>query len=201
MSTPEKKPKAQLLGLFVIALLIFTVVAGIYLSRAPMLSSNAATQQGAYYVPPGGSTAAIAPAPETSVSVPSVPAPETAAPVVPKESIPHNYVLEDDGQYGYERPVSDTDAQAGTVQNPLVMMRYLGEKNGAFTASMPIPGGSARISCKLPCDFIKIQGIYEGHVTATEIMPAAGTLGESVMSDAIAGNLKVYVKPQSHTRD
>lgn len=121
------------------------------------------------------------------------PEPEAVADTAPPV-MHHNYVLEDNGEYGYQRPVSDADAQAGTVQNTLVMMRYLGEKNGVFTASMPIPGGAARISCKLPCEFIKLQGIYAGEVVSTSILPAAGTIGEAVLDDAIDGDLQVYGK-------
>lgn len=129
-------------------------------------------------------------APTTQEATPVAPVPEVADNSAPPV-IPHIYVLEDGGKYGYARPLSPADEQAGVGQHSLVMVRYLGEKSGTYTASMDVDGSVGRISCKLPCEFIKIQAIYDGQVIATQIMPAAGTLAQDVMMDAVLGYLKV----------
>ncbi len=109
---------------------------------------------------------------------------------------PHNYAYEDDGEYGYQRAISESDAQSGKAQNSLMMIRYMGEKRGVFTVESVQQNLIARLSCKLPCKFLKIQTVAAGQLINTQIMPADGTLGEFIMKDAISGNLKVYAKPQ-----
>ena len=130
----------------------------------------------------------------------AAPAPTPEAADVPPAPT-HNYVIEDGGEYGYAHPVSANEAANGVAQNSLVMVRYLGEKNGVYTVASAAGYSEARMSCKLPCDFIKIEVLIGGQVASKEIMPAAGTAALDMMADAITGQLKVYVKPRNHRQD
>ena len=129
----------------------------------------------------------------------AAPAPTPEAADVPPAPT-HNYVIEDGGEYGYAHPVSANEAANGVAQNSLLMIRYLGEKDGTYTVASYIGGAEARASCKLPCPAIKLESLINGHLVAKEFMPAGGTLISDALSDAITGQLKVYVKPRNHNQ-
>ena len=112
----------------------------------------------------------------------------------------HNYVMEDGGEYGYQQEVSKNDADSGRAQSPLMMMRYLGEKNGTYTVAQHSGGMVSHASCKMPCGFIKIETFIGSQVISHEIVPADGTIALDMLGDAITGQLKVYVKHQSHSQ-
>lgn len=128
----------------------------------------------------------IFPAPTNTTSA------ETNAPA---EMPPDHYYVyaEKDGTYGYTRPLSQEDINSGTAENELVLIRYLGEQNGIYKAITTNPDGSeGLISCSKPCQFITVQTIDNGQVINKEVIPAADTLGQAIMTDAINGKLKVY---------
>ena len=134
-----------------------------------------------------------------------VPTPEAAtqpiATVVTPPNYPPSYTIEDDGEYGYQGEVSKNAADSGTAQVPLIMMRYLGEKDGTYTVAEYDGSVKVATSCKRPCEFMKVVTSVNGQFISKSILPTDGTLGYAVLADAINGYLKVYVKPRNHSQD
>src|ERR1700761_9104425 len=56
----------------------------------------------------------------------------TPEPVAPPPPPTHNYSMAENGTYGYEPALSEEDVRNGTAAKPLIMMRYVGNKNGTF---------------------------------------------------------------------
>ena len=117
------------------------------------------------------------------------PAPEPPRPPIPT----HNYVIEEDGLYGYQPVVSDADRTNGVAQKPLVMVKYLGQRNGTYRAEVQIqPGMMTIVSCKDPCEYFKVTPYAYGESGDPQTMKAEGTLGGGILEDAIAGELKPF---------
>lgn len=105
----------------------------------------------------------------------------------------HKYAVEDDGEYGYERALSENDRAAGQSATSLMMFRYLGEKNGTYTVSSKNGPSSMIASCKNPCEFIKLQTIYAGQVVQSETIKSSGSaVIDAVLLDARNGQLVKY---------
>lgn len=106
----------------------------------------------------------------------------------------HNYVyVGDDGQYGYQQELSSNDQQAGVAQKPLVMVRYLGEKNGSYRAIADMGGGATvLVTCKEPCAYMEVLTYSYGTPVDKSVIPTSGTLGGGILADAMAGRLQVY---------
>lgn len=102
-----------------------------------------------------------------------------------------NYSMEEKGQYGYERGLSDDDKKAGIKTKSLYMVRYLGESNG--THSIQVVEGNLRqiTTCKEPCEFVKTRVFYSGTEVKSETIRAAeGSIIWAIMQDAQNGHLK-----------
>lgn len=115
---------------------------------------------------------------------------------VPPAKPSHFYSMEEDGEYGYEPGLSENDEKEGTKVKALIMVRYLGNSNDAYT--IQVSDGSFRqvISCKTPCEFVKNRAYIEGGLVKTETMRAAeGSIVWEVMQDAQNGELQPY-KPR-----
>lgn len=125
------------------------------------------------------------------------PAPKAAEPaaVVPAEPIKdHEYSLKDGVEYGYERAISENEANQGKAASELLMAKYAGEKDGAYQAYIKQGQVIAVFQCGNPCEFIKIMTFMDGEHINTERMRATeGTIGWSIMADAINGKLRPYV--------
>lgn len=119
---------------------------------------------------------------------------ETAQTVAPVEIKTHNYSLKDGYQYGYERAISTEDANQGKAASELLMVRYAGTKGGDFQAYVIDGSLIAVFQCSSPCEFIKIMTFmnYE-HIKTDRMRAVEGTMGWSVMSDAINGKLDQYI--------
>lgn len=135
---------------------------------------------------------------ETTAEAPPKPtatAVEVVAQMPPPPPKPtHFYAIEEDGEYGYERGISEDERRAGKAAEALLMVRYLGEKDGAYTVAMLSGGGAiATFSCKSPCDFIKSKVTVGGQVIKSETVRNPGNaVISAVMSDAMSGQLKPY---------
>lgn len=141
---------------------------------------------------------------QTSIPVPSQSAASGSTPMVTvtanqatTATIPspptHNYVYEKDGVYGYRQQLSQDDINAGTASKPLLMIRYLGEKDTVYRVVIDDGSGvEGVLSCKSPCNFITAETVENEQVVGTAVAPAAGTIAGDVMQDAINGYLKVY---------
>ncbi|WP_157654611.1 hypothetical protein [Burkholderia ubonensis] len=110
----------------------------------------------------------------------------------------HQYVLRQDGAYGYEPALSEDDIRAGKAVKALVMMRYVGFRDGTHTLLIvdeDDPGVVGRVTCAVPCEFAKFQTVVDGKVTSTETLRMTpGSLVGSMFEDAIAGRLVPYRK-------
>lgn len=110
--------------------------------------------------------------------------------------VPHNYSMKDGFEYGYEQGVSQDAANAGQVATTLIMFRFSGQKDGVYQVySKTNEYVSTIIECATPCEFMKLMTYVKGSgVTATERMRAVpGSIGHSVLEDAMNGHLEQYV--------
>lgn len=124
----------------------------------------------------------------------SQPAEVQEAEVVQPVKAEHQYSVEDGGEYGYERGVSQNDQESGTAANSLLMFRYAGQHDGKYQAYHKDGSVVIAMECGNPCDFIKVMTFYDGELIKKEMLRATGgMIGWSVMADAINGFLKPYV--------
>ncbi|WP_105507719.1 hypothetical protein [Paraburkholderia sp. BL21I4N1] len=104
----------------------------------------------------------------------------------------------DNGTYGYEPALSENDVRNGTATKPLIMVRYVGIKNGAYI--IIILGQDAndttvtnRVSCQTSCEFAKSETMAGDTVVKTEtIHVKPGSLIGAMLEDAISGQLTPY---------
>jgi hypothetical protein len=146
--------------------------------------------------PASAATAASSPQVNTassSTTPDSSPAP--AAPAQPS----HNYALNQDGTYGYEPALSEDDVRSGKATKALVMMRYVGLRNGTYVLLMldeNNPRVANRITCQAPCNFAKSEIMAGDVVVRTETMRVVpNSLIGAMLQDAIAGQLTPYGQP------
>jgi hypothetical protein len=135
-------------------------------------------------------TPQAAPAQESPATTPVV---AVAAPEPPPQPT-HNYVMEQDGEYGYQPGISEDEAKQGTAVEPLLMYRYRGKIGGAYTVEIIGDDDvTYRASCEDPCKFIKIRAIANGQTLKTETMANTdGSVINAVIEDAMSGQLKMY---------
>ncbi len=112
------------------------------------------------------------------------------APVAPS----HFYVLEQDGEYGYQPAISEDDARQGVATKALVMVRYRGRKDGAYVVDVNNDtGATLRVQCKNPCEYVRTQAIVDGQIIHTETLAnAPDSVIYAVLADAMNGQLKPY---------
>lgn len=135
-----------------------------------------------------GSTSASNVTPEQVAAI-------AAAKQPPKPS--HYYSLEEEGQYGYESGISENEEKAGTRAKPLMMIRYLGEKDGTHTIGVVDGSFRQTYSCKTPCDFVKSKSYISGQQLKQEtIRTAEGSVIWAIMQDAQNGFLTPYKNPR-----
>lgn len=122
-------------------------------------------------------------------------------PAVPQVSTSHNYVLsQGDGLYGYERAVSEDEAQQGILSVPLVMILYDGIIDGKYT--FDVQGANkfnfSRVSCASPCIFFDQNTIVNGVVVNKETLRAIpGTIAAEIIEDVQNGYLKTLSETQA----
>jgi hypothetical protein len=155
-------------------------------------ASNSQAQGVTEQVSPASDSAAAAA--ETS-SANATPAAEVASPQPPAPP-PHNYVVEQDGAYGYQPALSEDDVKAGTATKALIMMHYLGQQNGIFTVAIFQEGSEGlieRVSCSAPCNFAKVQDMVNGMILRTETVPVTdNSIIGAMLADATDGQLTPY---------
>lgn len=147
--------------------------------------SASQSQAGSQSVP----AAAVAAAPTSS------PAPEAVASPPPPS---HKYSMVDNGTYGYEPALSEDDIRNGTATKPLVMMRYVGNKNGRFViiilgSDSNSPSYVNRVSCQAPCEFAKSETLSGDIVVNTEtVRVTPDSIIGAMLQDAVSGQLTAY---------
>lgn len=132
-------------------------------------------------------------APAVASATASTPTAPQVRPEVPALPMPHNYSLKENGEYGYEQALSDDDKKAGITTKPLVMAKYLGEKNGTISVVIQDGGKKTLFSCTLPCDFVKV-GVFFGNeiVDAQRVKNTDGSIMNGILQDAMLDQLEVY---------
>lgn len=122
------------------------------------------------------------------------PAPAQVAPPPPS----HDYAMVDNGTYGYEPALSEEDVRNGKATKPLIMMRYVGNKNGAYVIIIlgqdaSDTGVITRVSCQAPCQFAKSETLSGDSVIKTETLRVTpDSIVGAMLSDAVSGQLKPY---------
>ena len=111
-------------------------------------------------------------------------------------SPPHNYSMVQDREYGYERALSENDKNSGLAAASLVMVRFLGESNGTYSAQMSDGNSKLIFSCSDACEFIKSKTYYAGSLIKTETVRSVdGSILHAVMQDAMTGQLLPTAPP------
>lgn len=145
----------------------------------------------------GGAVANSNPSVPQVSSAPSV-SPTSTAPAVQTVPTPprHNYALNQDGTYGYEPALSEDDVRSGKATKALVMMRYVGLRNGTYVVlilSDDNPNVASRITCQAPCNFAKSEIMAGDSVLKTEtVRVVPNSMIGAMMEDVMAGQLTPY---------
>ncbi len=104
----------------------------------------------------------------------------------------------DNGTYGYEPALSEEDVRNGRATKPLIMMRYVGDKNGAYIIIILGQDASdtsmtTRVSCQATCEFAKSETLSGDSVIKTEtIRVTPDSIVGAMLSDAVSGQLTPY---------
>ncbi|RQZ14038.1 hypothetical protein DIE15_19160 [Burkholderia sp. Bp9031] len=145
----------------------------------------------------GGAVASSNPSAPQGSSAPTV-SPTSTAPAAQTVPAPprHNYALNQDGTYGYEPALSEDDIRSGKAVKSLVMMRYVGLRNGTYVLLVlndDNPNVTSRITCQAPCNFAKSEVMAGDSVVKTETLRVVpNSMVGAMVEDAMAGQLTPY---------
>jgi len=131
---------------------------------------------------------------------PSASATESVAEDTRPAAPEHNYAVYMDDEYGYQPAISENQVNDGQVATTLIMLKYLGERNGKYQLFTKQNDNVMTVmECQKPCEFIKLHHIVNGMgVVKTEVMEAApDSIGKLAFDDAINGQLQQFVKEEN----
>jgi hypothetical protein len=136
---------------------------------------------------------------------PSQAAPASAPAVTETQPAPqnHNYAMVDNGTYGYERALNEDDIKQGKAAKSLLMMRYVGSKNGTYVILIlgqdaDNPSSIDRVSCQAPCKYAKSETMVGDEIVRTETLPAnPDSIMGAMLEDAVNGQLTPYGQQSS----
>ncbi len=113
--------------------------------------------------------------------------------------IDHYYSMKDGFEYGYEQGISVDSTNAGQLASTLLMFKFAGEKDGVYQAyTKNSMGAFDVIQCTNPCDYLKEMIFFNGaHIKTERIKAVEGSIGWTVMADAINGDMDRYVGQQN----
>ncbi|WP_124645023.1 hypothetical protein [Aquitalea sp. FJL05] len=118
-----------------------------------------------------------------------------AAAAEPVQVPVHHYVIEENGEYGYESGVSENERKNGQVAAGVSMVRYRGVIKGYHTLTTTKNRITTTLRCKDPCDFAKVSNSAGNITSDPETMRLAeGSIGWAMAQDAMNGQLQVYRK-------
>lgn len=139
----------------------------------------------------GGLTACSAPLAPNRAADPSAAAsidsaePANAA-MATSPVIAHSWISHENGEYGYPVGISDDARKAGQAADEVIMYRYLGFSNGAYTLFAPDTGIVA--TCPDPCTVITETSGYSTERVAYNPESVIGAAFE----DALGGQLEPW---------
>lgn len=114
-----------------------------------------------------------------------------AASPKPAAATAGNYSLQDGQLYGYE-----VAPAAGEAPRPLVMLRYLGERDGAHQLLQRESELDIVIECGRPCEFYKAMAFREGrHLKTERLRLVDRSVAALALEDAWRGRLQRAVAP------
>lgn len=104
--------------------------------------------------------------------------------------------MKDNGEYGYESALSDEDRTKGLTAKPLLMVRYLGVKDGLQKIEMREGQSRSVFSCEDPCEFVKVDVLFQNEVISTQrVKNIHGSIIGGALDDAMSGQLEIYKQP------
>lgn len=124
--------------------------------------------------------------------------PETASqappPPVKAVSMTPYYSIVDGYEYGYKPALSDVDLQEGQGTKALVMIKFLGARDGRLQLAIDT-GRSLRqvMDCARPCDIVRVRVFSGGRMLRKEFLTMEpNTIMQLAFADASKGLLKPY---------
>lgn len=105
------------------------------------------------------------------------------------------YSMNDGLEYGYEQAVSDEARQRGQIASKLIMVKFLGERDGVLQFHTKEGPLHVVFQCQKPCEFIKQMVFYDKELQRKEhIRAVAGSIAWAMAHDAMNGHLKKFSK-------
>lgn len=108
------------------------------------------------------------------------------------KGLDHYYALEDGGLYGYERQPSEEEVSRGMATAPILMIRYVGKKDGKWQVANNDGGVTTVFECSNPCEFIKTMVFDDDEgpaIHVQRIRGQPGILAYNIIQDAINGKI------------
>lgn len=108
----------------------------------------------------------------------------------------HWYSMRDGQEYGYERDVSAADRLQGRTANPLLMLKYAGQKDGVQQIFGSEGSSIMVMECDTQCEFIKVSAYStEGGppLSVDRVRADPDALATHAMQDARYGKLEPFV--------
>lgn len=105
------------------------------------------------------------------------------------------YSMNDGTAYGYEQAVSEEAKQRGQVASKLMMVKFLGEREGIL--QFHSKDGSIHLvyQCQRPCEFVKQMVFYDQELQRKDHLRAVnGSIAWAMARDAMNGHMKQYTK-------
>ncbi|MDP2153822.1 MAG: hypothetical protein Q8J66_09215 [Methylotenera sp.] len=126
---------------------------------------------------------------------------EQNAEIAPSEPVvDHYYSMNDGYEYGYEQGLSNDSVNAGQVASTLIMFKYAGVKDGVYQVYTKNNMGAFDVlECTNPCQYLKEMIFYNGsHLKTERIKAVEGSIGWSVMADAINGKMEQFIAEKNN---
>jgi len=117
------------------------------------------------------------------------PAPQPPAPPVKREPKPH-YAYKDGYSYGYQVEGQPT----------LLMIQYLGQKNGLYMIVSHDGQAHTTFECRKPCDFVTVHSFFDDRHLKEEVLKTEpGMIILSIMDDAMNGMIDQFHDSKGRT--
>ena len=88
--------------------------------------------------------------------------PVTSPSSSPMRKPPHNYHVNDGFDYGYEKAVTEEEKKKGLRVGDMMILKYLGERNGTLQFLHDYYGDRIIFECQKPCEFVKTMAFRNG---------------------------------------
>jgi hypothetical protein len=104
----------------------------------------------------------------------------------------HRYVTQQDGMYVYGRQPTEDEKRQGKATSTL-LVRYLGERDGAYSIKMVNGEVDTVVSCSRPCQSARsLSYLGTKLIDAATVPVTDGSVVQAIMQDAMSGQLERY---------